>query len=183
MPPNTSSNGAATAGVPVHASAGMKLLDIRLKPSTAIITSLIGSFTENGAHEIAMLKPGGLIEIHRIETMTEDSGGGAGADNDDDVGPETHRVMKLLYRCETRCVLRSAAKVRYPGESRDLLAVSSDSGALSILDFAKATLKIVHCVDYGKTGCRRDTPGTCHQTRNIREDNYEVLNCPRQQFF
>lgn len=139
-----------TNGIPVHNSAAMKLLDIRLKPSTAIVTSLIGSFTQDApTQEIAMLKPGGLIEIHRIDTSSDD-------DDDDDESP---RVLQLQCRTETRSVLRSAAKIRYPGERRDLLAVSSDSGAISILDFENSKMKIVHCVDYGKTGCRRDTPG------------------------
>jgi splicing factor 3B subunit 3 len=140
----------AQADVPVHAVA-MKLLDVRLKPSTAIVASIAGSFTAVGMHEIALLRSGGTIEIHRIVTSV----------GDDEGIPQT--LLKLISRTETRSILRACVKVRYPGEQRDVLAVTADSGCLSVLDFqsrsSTSACQIVHCVSFGKTACRRDTPG------------------------
>lgn len=145
---------AAVAAVPVQAVA-MKLLDVRLKPATAIITSVQGAFTASGLHEIVTLKAGGTIEVYRIVVQVDP----------DHADEEARTVMKLITRVETRSVLRSCAKIRYPGETRDVLTVTSDSGALSVLDFGKSPLTgetscaVVHCVTFGKTACRRDTPG------------------------
>lgn len=170
-----SAGAAAAAGIPVQ-SVAMKLLDVRLKPATAIVASVIGSFTGAGQHEIAVLKCGGTLELHRIVQVD-----GSRSDNkkekdddeeedEDDEEEEPRTVLKLLTRVETRSVLRSCAKIRYPGESKDVLAVTADSGALSVLDFAVSSTtgsssssghkpKIVHCVVFGKSACRRDTPG------------------------
>ena len=49
--------------------------------------------------------------------------------------------------------------LRLTGEKRDVLSIGSDSGAISVLDFEGGTAKIVHCMTFGKTGCRRSTPG------------------------
>jgi splicing factor 3B subunit 3 len=160
MAPNaTAATGAGVTdddapAVPTH-SIAMKLLDVRLQPATAILTSVTGEFTDVGRHEIAALKAGGMIEIYRIVTVvTED------ADGEDDASNATSKtVIKLILRVETRSVLRSCAVVRFPGEKRDVLAVTADSGALSILDFLNSTCKILHCAVFGKTACRRATPG------------------------
>ena len=123
--------------VPVN-DVAMKLLDVRLQSATAIVTSVAGSFTAEEHSELCLLKAGGGIEIHRI---VEDG------------------KLSMVFKTETRSVLRSLAVVRYPGEQRDVVTVSADGGALSVLDFQDCKLKILHCVTFGKTGCRRSTPG------------------------
>jgi len=145
----TSGHGGA---VPVQAVA-MKLLDVRLKPATAIVSSVSGEFTGPGRQEIVVLRTGGTIEVHRI--VQDDTGG----DEDDDEEEEPRTFLKLVARVETRSILRCCAAVRFPGEKRDVLAVTADGGALSVLDFLDGQCKIVHCVVFGKTGCRRSTPG------------------------
>ena len=148
MPPNAGkSRNDDEAPVPVNAIA-MKLLDLRLKPSTAIITSISGEFTAAGQHEIVCLKAGGTLVVQRIVQSDED-------DDDDD----ERTILQQVARVETRSILRSCAAVRFPGEKRDMLAVGADSGALSVLDLEHGTCKTVHCVTFGKTGCRRSTPG------------------------
>jgi splicing factor 3B subunit 3 len=122
-------------------SFAMKLLDVRFQPATAILSSLSGEFTGAGEQEIACLKAGGTLEVYRINSAQ----GGS---------------LKLVARVETRCVLRCASTVRFPGEKRDALAVASDSGALSVLDFSGGVCKSVHDnVVFGKSACRRETPG------------------------
>jgi splicing factor 3B subunit 3 len=141
-PPTISTTSSSPAGdeppVPVQHVA-MKLLDVKLRPSTAIRTSLMGSFTASNTHEILLVKPPSTMEIYKIDT--------------------SHEKMKLLTRIETRSILRSVVKTRYPGETRDCVVVASDSGAISVLDFEHGKTHIYHCETYGKTGCRRSTPG------------------------
>jgi len=168
-----SSSSEPSSGIPVQ-SIAMKLLDVRLKPATAIVTAVIGSFTASGQHELAVLKCGGTLELHRIVVVQVDGKDSSSSssskkkdsgdeDDEDEEDEEPRTVLKLLTRVETRSVLRSCAKIRYPGETKDVLAVTADSGALSVLDFSNTANsnkpKIVHCVVFGKTACRRDTPG------------------------
>ena len=119
---------AVSDAVPVTAIA-MKLLDIRLKPSGAIIESAIGEFTSTGKQEIAILRAGGTIELLRVEGQT-----------------------KLVCRLETRSVLRSLALIRLTGDKRDVLAVGADGGAVSIIDFQDGKAQLVHCTTFGKSG-------------------------------
>lgn len=125
MAPDSS---AANDAVPVTAIA-MKLLDIRLKPSGAIIESVIGEFSGTGKQEIAILRAGGTIELFRVEGQT-----------------------KLVCRLETRSVLRSLAVIRLTGDKRDVLAVGADGGAISIIDLEDGKAQVVHCMTFGKTG-------------------------------
>ena len=56
------SGGESVTAVSVQ-SIGLKLLDLPLKPSTAIVASVAGPFTGTGHHEVAMLRSGGTIEV------------------------------------------------------------------------------------------------------------------------
>lgn len=155
MAVDESTSGAASAdasaedAVPVT-SVAMKLLDMRLKPSSAIITSVAGEFTAPGKHEILMARAGGTLELHRI---VQTSGG------EDEEDEEVRTYIKLIARVETRSILRSLSTVRLTGDKRDVIAVGADGGALSVLDFEGGVCKTLHCATYGKTGCRRSTPG------------------------
>ena len=133
----------------------LKLLDVTLKPSGAIVKSIIGEFTgtSKGQQEIALLKTDGRIEIWATTT----------ANNTADPGL---RLIKSSSR--TNSVLRSAVAVRLGGSKRDLLVVGADGGCLSVLDFSSGGAdgaastqqpKILHCPAFGKSGCRRETPG------------------------
>ena len=130
----------------------MKLLDVRLRPSSGVIQSCLGSFTAAGKEEILLIKPGGTIELHVIVTTTPNN-----EDDDEDEAPRTY--LKLVSRVETRSLLRSCSVFRFQGEQRDVAVVGSDSGAVSVLEFKDGVFGIVHCTEFGKTGCRRATPG------------------------
>jgi hypothetical protein len=137
MPPEAG----AMDPVPVTAIA-MKLLDVRLKPSSAIISSVMGEFSAPSRSEIAIIKAGGTIELHRIvQTKLDDDG-------------EAPRIfIKLITRMETRSVLRCCSVVRLSGAKRDVLAVGADGGAISIIDFEGGLRgSVVHCMTFGKTG-------------------------------
>ena len=153
---------------PVTAIA-MKLLDMRLKPSGAIISSVMGEFTAPQRHEIVILRSGGAIELHRIVQTTTGGGGDKktkdgeskdGEEDDDDGEDDVPRTfLKLITRVETHSILRSCTVLRLTGEKRDVISVGADGGALSVIDFENGTYKLVHCTTFGKTGCRRSTPG------------------------
>lgn len=121
----------------------MKLLDLRLKHSSSIITSSIGEFSRPDTQEIITLRSGGTIDLYEI-SVTE---GG-----DDDEEEEEKTTLKLVSRLETRSVLRSLGVVRVSGGKRDVIVVGSDSGCLSVVDFEGGVGKVLHCPVFGKVG-------------------------------
>lgn len=117
----------------------LKLLDLTLKNASAIQHSLMGEFTSSGSQEILMARPGGALEVHKIESS-------------DDEDEETRVWLKLIMRVETKSVIRSIEIVRLGGEKKDLVIVGSDSGNVSVMDFEGGQSKVLHCPAFGKTG-------------------------------
>ena len=107
----------------------MKLLDLRLKHSSSIITSSIGEFSRPDTQEIITLRSGGTIDLYEISVTDNDN------DNDDEEEEEEKTTLKLVSRLETRSVLRSLGVVRVSGGKRDVIVVGSDSGCLSVVHF------------------------------------------------
>lgn len=153
--------------VPVTAVA-MKLLDMRLRHSSAVICSVLGDFTlaavTSKTQQLVLVRTGGVIELYSI--VGGGGGGGSGSNNINN----NNNTLKLEHRLETRSIVRTAVTVRLTGEKRDLLAVGSDSGSVTVLDWdrlsvsggassstAAAAATVV--VAFGKTGCRRAVPG------------------------
>ena len=132
----------------------MKLLDVRLRPSSGVIQSCLGSFSAPGKEEILLIKPGGTIELHAILTTVSNNNA---EEEEDEEGPRTY--LKLVTRTETRSILRSCSVFRFQGEQRDVVVVGCDSGAVSVLEFKDGVSAVLHCTEFGKTGCRRATPG------------------------
>ena len=154
MPP-IAQNGDASDGIPVTTIA-MKLMDCRLQGATAWVTTVAGSFTAAGRAEVCALAADGVLKLWEMV---------APKGNDDEDEDDTMR-LRFCGRAATHSILRSAVAVRHTGETTDLLAVGSDSGALSLVqwrrasdDAAEATLHIIHVVDFGKTAVRRGVPG------------------------
>lgn len=117
----------------------LKLLDLTLKNASAIQHSLMGEFTSPGSQEILMARPGGALEVHKIESS-------------DDEDEETRVWLKMIMRVETKSVIRSIEIVRLGGEKKDLVIVGSDSGNVSVMDFEGGQSKVLHCPAFGKTG-------------------------------
>jgi splicing factor 3B subunit 3 len=116
----------------------LKLLDLTLKNASAIQMSCMGEFTAPNSPEILLARPGGALEVYRVEQSDDDEEG---------------RVwLKMVIRVDTRSVIRSLATIRLGGEKRDLIIVGSDSGNVSVLDFEGAQSKILYCPAFGKTG-------------------------------
>ncbi len=126
----------------------LKLLDLTLKNAGAIQYSFMGDFTAPSSQEIIVCRPGGAIEIYRIETSSSSDDG----DDDSDEEEDTRTWLKLILRTETMSTLRSMEIVRLSGEKRDLVLVGSDSGNVSVLDFLGEKMTVLHCPVLGKTG-------------------------------
>lgn len=139
----TNQNGSSSS-----VSTDLKLLDLTLKNAGAIQYSCMGDFTAPSAQEIIVCRPGGTIEIYRIETSSSTNED----DEDDDEDEEQRTWLKLILRTETMSTLRSMETVRLSGEKRDLVLVGSDSGCVSVLDFLGEKTNILHCPVLGKTG-------------------------------
>uniref|UniRef100_A0A6S8VTF1 DNA damage-binding protein 1 n=1 Tax=Chaetoceros debilis TaxID=122233 RepID=A0A6S8VTF1_9STRA len=140
-------------------SPDLKLLDLTLKNASAIQDSIMGEFTAPGVQEILLVRAGGAFEVHRIES-SDTSNSNNNDDNDDNSDEEETRIwLKMIMRVETRSVIRSMENVRLGGEKRDLVIIGSDSGNVSVMDLEGGISKVLHCPAFGKTGCRRGTPG------------------------
>ena len=123
----------------------MKLLDLRLKHSSSIITSSIGEFSRPDTQEIITLRSGGTIDLYEISVTDNDN-------DDDEQEAEEKTTLKLVSRLETRSVLRSLGVVRVSGGKRDVIVVGSDSGCLSVVDFEGGVGRVLHCPVFGKVG-------------------------------
>jgi len=122
----------------------MKLLDLRLKHSSSIITSSIGEFSRPDTQEIITLRSGGTIDLYEISVTDNDN------DDDEEEEVEEKTTLKLVSRLETRSVLRSLGVVRVSGGKRDVIVVGSDSGCLSVVDFEGGVGRVLHCPVFGK---------------------------------
>ena len=125
----------------------LKLLDLTLKNASAIQSSLMGEFTAEGSQEILVARPGGALEVYKIESSDDGDN-----DEDEDEEEENRVWLKMVMRVETKSIIRSIETVRLTGEKRDLILVGSDSGNASVMDFEGGQAKILHCPAFGKTG-------------------------------
>ena len=108
--------------------ADLTLLDLPLKRSGAIIASALGEFTAPSRQELVLLRPGGILELYRIEKHVVESN-----DNEeDDEEEEEVTKLKLIHRTETSSVLRSLAALRRTGMDRDHLAVGADGEVVAV---------------------------------------------------
>tara|TARA_B110000208_G_scaffold3620_1_gene4865 strand:- start:2062 stop:5706 length:3645 start_codon:yes stop_codon:yes gene_type:complete len=118
----------------------ISLYFLTLQKSTAITKAVYGSFSGPTAHEFAVAR-GKTLELLRHD-------------------PETHQLVSVA-RVECFGNVRSLLPFRLIGNKVDHIVVGSDSGKIVILrfDVKTSTFEKVHEETYGKTGCRRVTPG------------------------
>ena len=70
-------------------------------------------------------------------------------------------LLKTILSTEVFGCIRSLAPFRFVGASRDFIVVGSDSGRIVVLEYSAEhnMFEKVHQETYGKSGCRRITPG------------------------
>ena len=118
----------------------MHLYSVALSETTAIVHSILGSFTEPNADELVFAK-GKVIELCSIDAITG--------------------KVKLVMRQEVFGLVRSIIAFRLMGMQKDFVVLGSDSGRIVILEYDPEEKRFVkvHQETYGKTGCRRIVPG------------------------
>ena len=118
----------------------MHLYSVALSETTAIVHSILGSFTEPNADELVFAK-GKVIELCSIDAITG--------------------KVKLIMRQEVFGLVRSIIAFRLMGMQKDFVVLGSDSGRIVILEYDPEEKRFVkvHQETYGKTGCRRIVPG------------------------
>jgi splicing factor 3B subunit 3 len=117
----------------------MHLLALTLQKPTAINIAIYGNFTAPKAQEIAVSR-GRILELLR---------------------PDDNGKLQSIYSVEVFGIIRSMLPFRLTGGTRDYIVLGSDSGRVTILEWSDKTnsFERVHLETYGKTGCRRITPG------------------------
>lgn len=119
----------------------LSLYNLTLQKAQAIPEAVYGNFSAPKAQEIVVSR-GKVLELLRP---------------DDDTG-KVQSVLATEVFGIIRCMIpfRSVS-----GGTRDYLAIGSDSGRLTILQFdaEKVRWKKIHEETFGKSGCRRTVPG------------------------
>ncbi|KAG5179960.1 putative spliceosomal protein sap [Tribonema minus] len=119
----------------------MHLLHLNLHRAGAINATAYGCFTGNKAQEIIVAR-NNAIELLRVE------------------GTDMPKLVSIAYQ-PAFCVVRSLVAFKMVQMTKDYLAIGSDSGKITVLEWSAETgeMKAVHTETFGKTGCRRIVPG------------------------
>ncbi|KAA0162778.1 hypothetical protein FNF28_04535 [Cafeteria roenbergensis] len=117
----------------------MKLYSLTLQRPSMVTCSAFGSFSGRDAQEFVVAR-GPVLELLRPDELGQ-----------------VHAVLSV----DTFSVIRDVRPFRLPGSHEDLVLVASDSGRFAVLraDEAAGCFRRVHLETFGKSGCRRITPG------------------------
>ena len=120
----------------------MHLYHLSLSRPGSVTCAVSGNFTgsKQGAHSELAVARGDGISILR---------------------PDAHARMVVLAHRECFGTVRSLTAFRLTKQPKDYLAVGSDSGRLTILEYdaRRGSLSMVHRETFGKSGVRRVVPG------------------------
>lgn len=117
----------------------MHLLNLTLQPPTGIQLAVYGNFSAPQAQEFAVAR-GNVLQLLR---------------------PDEGGRLETVISTEVFGVIRSIQPLRLTGSTQDYLVVGSDSGKIVVLEVNPVTNQFEprQSETYGKTGCRRITPG------------------------
>ena len=117
----------------------MHLYSLTLQPPGAVTAAVFGNFSAPRQQEVVVAK-GRVIELLRPD--------------------ETGKLHTVLSR-DVFGIVRTLLSFRLFGGDRDFLVVASDSGRIAFLEYQvdRGDFVQVHLETYGKSGCRRLTPG------------------------
>ncbi|ODQ77704.1 hypothetical protein BABINDRAFT_41141 [Babjeviella inositovora NRRL Y-12698] len=117
------------------------LYNLTLLPPTAAVAAIVGQFLGQKHQEIIVARSPGVLELWK---------------------PDHHTgKMERVFRHNTFATIRALASFRLAGATREHIAVTSDSGHMTLLecDLKHQTFTQLRLEPYGKTGIRRLTPG------------------------
>lgn len=117
----------------------MHLYSLTLQQAGAVTAAVFGNFSAPRQQEVVVAK-GHILELLRPD--------------------ETGKLHTVLSR-DAFGIVRALLAFRLFGGDRDFLVVASDSGRISFLEFQvdRGDFVQVHLETFGKSGCRRLTPG------------------------
>ena len=118
----------------------MHLYHLTLQRATAVTSVAYGSFTGARTHEVVLVR-GSALELLRVDDATG--------------------RLSTLNVIDAFGLVRVVLPFRLIGQSIDYLAVTSDSGRLTVLEWSKAASGWVRVYGdaFGKSGVRRGVPG------------------------
>ena len=120
----------------------MHLYHLSLARAGSITCATSGNFTgsKQGAHSELAVARGDALAVLK---------------------PDAHARMITIAHKECFGTIRSIASFRLTKQPKDYIAVGSDSGKLTILEYdaKRACLVAIHCETFGKSGVRRVVPG------------------------
>ncbi|KAJ7117934.1 CPSF A subunit region-domain-containing protein [Mycena crocata] len=118
----------------------MHLYNLTLKRADASLQAVVGSFSGARQSEI-LVSRGRTLELLHVNAQTG--------------------KLSRVVSADVFASIRTLEKVRLPGNTKDCVAVGSDSGCLVVLEFSKTTGSFIrpHQETFGKSGARRIVPG------------------------
>eukprot|EP00158_Paraphelidium_tribonemae_P008248 Partr_v1_DN28525_c1_g1_i1_m73348 putative Splicing factor 3b subunit len=119
----------------------MHLYNVTLQQPSALTHSLAGNFSGSKQQEICVVRGQSILELFRVD-------------------PNSGK-MHSFHSHQCFGLIRSIVTVRLTGGIKDFICVGSDSGQFVILEYSPDSNAFVrvHQEPYGKSGCRRLTPG------------------------
>ncbi len=119
----------------------MHLFNYGLQGPQTITNAIYGNFSAPKAQEVLVTRGSRILELLHPDENTG--------------------RMVSISKTDAFGIIRDMKAFRHGGGTQDYVALSSDSGKISILQFnsTKRGFDIVHEETYGKTGCRRAVPG------------------------
>ncbi|CAK4434502.1 unnamed protein product [Aphanomyces euteiches] len=123
----------------------MHLMNITLQEGGAITNAVYGNFCGTKSQDIVV---SGGTSIRLLQTQTPSD-------------TTSLKQLQTIHSQEVFGVVRSLMPFRLTGGTKDFLVVGTDSGRITVLEFMVESSKweVRHLETYGKTGCRRITPG------------------------
>ncbi|RHY29842.1 hypothetical protein DYB32_004815 [Aphanomyces invadans] len=124
----------------------MHLMNITLQEGGAITDAVYGNFCGTKSQDIVC---SGGTSIRLLQTQSPSEAGGV------------LKQLQTIHSQQVFGVVRSLMPFRLTGGTKDYLVVGTDSGKITVLEYMVdlSRWEVRHSETFGKTGCRRITPG------------------------
>ncbi|EQC32637.1 hypothetical protein SDRG_09613 [Saprolegnia diclina VS20] len=123
----------------------MHLMNLTLQEGGAITHAVYGNFCGTKSQDI-VCSGGSSLRLLQTQAATD---------------PATIKQLTTVHSVDVFGVIRSILPFRLTGGTKDYLVVGTDSGKITVLEFMveSSSWEVRHSETFGKTGCRRITPG------------------------
>jgi splicing factor 3B subunit 3 len=118
----------------------MHLYNVTLQEPTVITKAIVGNFTGAKGQEVLVVKGSCLLQVCRVDS-------------------NTGKLVSVSAAQNVFSSIRSILPVRMTGATTDYVAMTTDSGNMSILKYEGKAFESVYQEPYGKSGMRRVVAG------------------------